>query len=139
MEPKLILVPLFAQVLLTFLVWLLLVYSRVTTILRQRINPQVLANEARSNEIYKDITNLSDNFENLFEVPVLFYAAALLIFQTGKSDAIFVGLAWVFVAIRALHSLIHCTSNIILYRFYAYLSSTAVLLVIWIKLGLSVL
>ena len=47
--------------------------------------------------------------------------------KTGISRA-----AWVFVAFRALHSLMHCTANIIIVRFWLYALST---LALWFMLG----
>ncbi len=78
------------------------------------------------------VSNPSDNLKNLFEIPVIFYALALVIFVTGQVDAVYVGAAWVFVAFRALHSAVHCTVNIIMVRFNLYLAST---LAVWFMAG----
>ncbi len=139
MEPiahRELLQPLVAQVLLTLAVWIWLYVTRLGTLWKQRVNPQVLADEARSQEILKEVVNPSDNFENLFELPVLFYAAVFAIIVSGASDRWYVGAAWMFVAFRAIHSLIHCTSNRIMYRFAAYLLSSFALWAIWIRFGI---
>lgn len=136
MNQKLIFLPLIGQVLITFLVWLWLVVGRVTTIKRQNIDPQILANEVRSNEIFRKLTNQSDNLENLFELPVLFFTVIVVLFLTKNVDSIFVMLCWAFVATRGVHSWIHCTGNRILHRFYAYLISSAILWMTWARLAI---
>src|SRR4051812_718245 len=107
----LLLAPLCAMVLLTFLVWVWMYYLRLTTIRKSGKNPQVLADEAKAQALLKDVVNPSDNFENLFEMPVLFYVAALTVLQAGLVDDIFIRMAWAFVGLRGVHSLIHCTYN----------------------------
>ena len=58
---------------------------------------------------------------------MLFYALALYLFVTQQVDALAVGMAWVFVAFRALHSAVHCTNNVVMLRFSLYLVSTLAL------------
>lgn len=102
--------PLFAQILLTFLVWSWLLYGRVSTLRRNKINPQKTADETKAKLIFKSYENQSDNLENLFELPVLFFTAVFLIAFTGIEDSLYVSAAWTFVVTRAIHSFIHCTS-----------------------------
>ena len=75
-----------------------------------------------------EVSNPSDNFKNLFEVPVLFYVLALYLFSTSLVDPLYMNATWVFVGFRALHSVVHCTVNIVMLRFYLYLIST---LAVW--------
>lgn len=136
MNPKNILFPVYAQVFLTGIVWVVLFYTRLGTLRRKRANPQVLATESRSQEILQDVVNPSDNFENQFEMPVLFYVAALLLYVTNNVDQVFVTLAWGFVGLRIVHSFIHCTYNRIMHRFYSYALSSILIWVIWIRITL---
>jgi hypothetical protein len=69
--------PLLCQGLLTFVVWFALVFYRVYVLQTKGINPQVLANEAKNQEVYRSGVHLSDHFKNLFEVPVLFFTGIL--------------------------------------------------------------
>jgi len=139
MESKAIFLPVCAQVCLTFAVWIWLYVTRLGTMKRKRIHPQVLADEKRSQELLKDVVNPSDNFENLFELPVLFYVAALVIFVTGLTDDLYILGAWAFVVFRVLHSLIHCTYNKIVHRFNAYLASSLVLWAMWIRIAIQLI
>lgn len=130
-----ILYPMLAQVFLTFIVWACLLVYRVRTIIKKRVHPQVVANELKAQEIYKTGINLSDNFENLFELPVLFYVGALTIAHLGILDTTNQYLAWAFVALRAAHSLVHSTWNIIRIRFVLFLASSLCLWVLWFRIA----
>lgn len=137
MNSRDILYPLLGQVTLTLIVWLFLLKTRVGNIRRMRVNPQILANEEKARTVLRDDIHLSDNFENLFELPVLFYVAVLLIYLLQKTDVPYLVAAWGFVGFRAIHSWIHCTYNRIMHRFYMYLISSFILWGIWIRLSLS--
>jgi hypothetical protein len=128
-----LLMPLLAMVGLTLLVWLRLYMVRIPEMRALRIHPQRLAGSA-DKHLLKD-TRASDNFINLFEVPVLFYVLVLGTMQVGLADSGFVGLAWIFVGLRAVHSLIQCSYNRVMHRFAAYSLATLVLLVYLARLA----
>lgn len=117
-----LLLPLLAMVGLTLLVWVRLYVVRVREMKRSRIDPQRLAGSADKG-LLKD-TRASDNFINLFEVPVLFYVLVLASVASGVSDPVLLVLAWTFVGLRALHSLIQCSYNRVMHRFTAYALGT---------------
>lgn len=125
--------PVVAMVVITFLVWLTLYAQRLSEMSRQRIAPQQLASRKEVGQVLRD-TRASDNFQNLFEQPMLFHLAALMMLVTATVDDGVLVLAWIFVALRATHSLIHCTYNRVLHRFIAYALSSLVLWVIWARL-----
>ena len=131
-----ILWPAVAMAGLTFLVWVRLYQLRLGEMARKRIDAQDLANAADSVRLLVD-TRASDNFRNLFELPVLFYAGVLLAAQLGVSDVVSLALAWAFVALRAVHSLVHCTWNHVMTRFVAYALATLVLIAFWARLALA--
>ena len=64
-------------------------------------------------------------------MPVLFYALCIYLYVTATADSLYVILAWGFVALRAVHSAIHCTINRVHWRFLAYMLSSIAL---WIML-----
>ena len=120
-----LLLPLLAMVALTLLVWVRLYAVRIPEMKRSRIDPQRLAGSADKG-LLKD-TRASDNFINLFEVPVLFYVLVLAALQTGVHDQGLVLLAWAFVGLRALHSAIQCSYNRVMHRFTVYALATLAL------------
>ena len=63
----------------------------------------------------------SHNYNHLMEQPTIFYAIALALALMGMGDGINLWLAWGYVVLRALHSLVQATVNIVLYRFSLFL------------------
>ena len=118
------------MVLLNLLVWLRLYQTRIGEMKRRRIHPQAVASSSQMATALED-TRAADNFRNLFELPVLFYAAMLLIIVNQTESQVLLVLAWVFVALRYLHSYIHCTHNRVKDRFTAYLFSGVALWAMW--------
>ena len=125
--------PFLAMMLLTLVVWIAMYVRRTGFIRRNRINPQDLAVPGALAQLSPaEVANPSDNFRNLFEIPVLFYALVLYVFVTGQVDAAYVGAGWFFVVFRVLHSAVHCTVNIVMLRFYLYAISS---LAVWFMLA----
>lgn len=120
----------FAMVLLSALVWLRLYQTRIGEMKRKRIHPQRVATSAEMAQLVED-TRAADNFRNLFELPVLFYAAMLLIIISQTQSTALLVLAWAFVVLRYLHSYIHCTYNRVKDRFSVYLFGAIALWAMW--------
>ena len=125
-----IFLPAVAMVLLTVVVWFRMYFMRVAQMKRERIHPQAVATSAQSAARLTD-SRAADNFRNLFELPVLFYLALTVAAVAGLVTPVALGLAWLFVALRVLHSAIHCTYNKVFHRFYAYLAGGLVLWALW--------
>ena len=116
--------PFIVTILLTFAVWVYMFVRRVSFINSSGITPEDLAVSGRLAGISPpEVLNPSDNLQNLFEIPVLFYAVVLAIHATGQVDTTYVVAAWVFAGFRVLHSLVHCTFNAVMLRFGLYLVS----------------
>jgi len=132
---KPLLLPLLAQVALNFIVMISMYRTRIAEIKSKRIHPQQIRTSTRSKKYLTDSAPASDNYSNLFELPVLFYTAILLTLILMVQDSILVVLAWVFVTSRYLHSFIHVTYNQVMHRFMVFLFSSFVLLAYWVRLG----
>jgi hypothetical protein len=78
------------------------------------------------------------NYMNLLESPVLFYVACLTAFVTGTATAGVITIAWIYVVLRIVHSVIHVTYNRVAHRFKVFAASIAVLLVLWAYLAVLV-
>lgn len=70
---------------------------------------------------------------NLYEAPVLFYAIVIIAFATGQSGWLPQLLAWLYVALRIVHSFVHLGSNKVLLRFRLFATSLAILMALWIS------
>lgn len=131
--------PALAMVALTFLVWCYMYFKRLSFIRVHSIDPQNVATRVLGAKSLADVSAPSDNLMNLFEMPVLFYFLVALLLITGNATDGFVTAAWIYVALRALHSFIHCTYNRVLHRFTVYASSSILLWGMWAAFALKVL
>jgi len=130
-----LLIPLLALVFLTFLVWVFMYVTRLAEIKRKSIDPQSLDTRVHGQALLTDSPAQADNLKNLFELPVLFYVAVLLALVLMIQDQLLVQLAWSYVALRYVHSLVHCTYNRVMHRFIAYAASCLVLMFMWARLA----
>ena len=72
------------------------------------------------------------NYMNLLELPILFYVVCIVFFITGNASSMAITLAWAYVALRVIHSLIHLGYNNVLHRLAAFALSNAALIALWI-------
>lgn len=132
MSQTAIVLPVFAQVLLTFVVLIVMAMRRRNAFVggKTRIKDIALGQSAWPD----DATQAANNFKNQFETPVLFYVACIIALVTKSVDYAMVVLAWVWVASRVGHALIHLSANNVMQRFYLYLLGLVALLIMWILL-----
>ena len=119
-----------ALVLLTFVVGARLLFCRVREMRTKRIHPQAASTSIQVAARLEDV-QAADNFRNLFEVPVLFYALVATALGTGHVPAWLVLGAWSFVVLRVAHSVIHCTYNKVFHRLAVFLASFALVVALW--------
>lgn len=122
--------PLIAQVAIVALVAGRLYATRIAEMRARRIDPQAIATSRTAAGALQDIA-AADNFRNLFEVPVLFFAVCCALAITDTVTPAQLALAWVFVGLRAAHSFIHVTYNRVMHRFGVYIASTLCVLAMW--------
>ena len=79
------------------------------------------------------------NYIHLMEQPTLFYAICLALALLGAGGGVNTILAWTYVVLRVLHSLVQGTVNIIRYRFALFVLSTLVLAALTLHAGLTLL
>ncbi|MBU6492938.1 MAPEG family protein [Pandoraea sp.] len=135
MNHQAILWPVAALVLLNMIVCAALLRERFTEFAARRLNPQTAASRANMAKAMLH-TQAADNYQNLFEAPVLFIAAALAAYVTHQADHWLLLMAWLYVALRYAHSAIHLTYNNVMHRFWAYGTSMLVLWAMWATLAL---
>jgi hypothetical protein len=118
-------------VLLTFAVSIRMFVSRVAEMRRKRIHPQTISTFAQITTQLEN-TQAADNFRNLFETPVLFYALAAIALANHNIPLWLVAGCWLYVALRILHSFIQCTYNKVMHRFAAFATSLVLLVMLWV-------
>jgi hypothetical protein len=129
--------PMLALVLLTFGVLVVLFRSRVRMI-REGLAPVSYFRLFQGSPEPEFAAKPARHFTNLFEAPVLFYAACLAAMVAGVTGVGVVTLAWAYVAMRYLHAWVHLGSNRVRHRMRAYFASWLLLLALWIWVAASV-
>ena len=120
--------PVMALVLWTFVMWVWLYATRIPAIRRLRVAmPPTQTKEAFNAQLPPDVRWKADNYNHLLEQPVLFYAVTLTLAVLGAADPTSVTLAWAYVGLRVIHSLIQATVNVILLRFAVFALASVVL------------
>ncbi|HEX8415670.1 MAG TPA: MAPEG family protein [Sphingomicrobium sp.] len=127
-----ILWPTFALVGLILVVWFSLIVARLGHIKRNPPGAEDFATGSAAMRYFEPVEMPANNLRNLFEMPILYFALVPLLLLTTSVTPAQVGLAWAFVILRALHSLIHIGANNVKRRFFAYLLSVVVLSAMWI-------
>ncbi len=111
MNKNLIFLPMLVQILLTIIVfvWLRIVKSRAVKLGQVDQEKRALHPDAWPEYVLK----VSNNINNQFETPVLFYALALMLWALDSVDIFALVFAWGFVVTRIIHAYIHTGSNIV--------------------------
>jgi hypothetical protein len=81
----------------------------------------------------------ADNYNHLMEQPTIFYAVCLVLAMVGWGHGINATIAWVYVGLRILHSLVQVLSNRVLVRFAVFSLATLALIALAIHAAMAVL
>ena len=124
--------PVFAMAALIFGVWIAVVVQRVGHMRRTPPTADTFATKEETRRYFGAGDTANENLANLFEMPVLFFVAALLLIATHATSPAQIVLAWLFVLLRAIHSIVHIAVRKVRVRAPVYWASTAVLMAMWI-------
>ena len=133
MDKTSILFPMVALATLTFAVLVLIPVRRF----RAGIAGQIRYDDFRYGEsarVPPEVSLPNRNMMNLLELPLLFYVACLTYLTLGSVSEFTLGLAWLYVALRIVHSAIHVTYNRVRHRLVAFALSNVVLVMFWTNL-----
>lgn len=141
MNKNLIFLPVLVQILLTIMifVWLALVKSKAVKLGQVNQQTRALHPDAWPDYVLK----VSNNINNQFETPVLFYILAIMLWALDAVDIYAQVFAWGFIATRIIHAYIHTGSNFVPARRRAFTIGCVFLLLlailclkaIWISLA----
>lgn len=133
MNSAAILQPVFGLVAWTFIVLMLLPIARF----RAAFKGDVTADDFKygeSERVPGAVSIPNRNYMNLLEMPMLFYACCVVYYAVGDVGAVALSLAWTYVGLRVVHSLIHLTYNNVMHRLTAFALSNFVLAGLWVSL-----
>ncbi len=125
--------PMFTLVMLTLIVGILTIRARVISIVKRQISMKFYQ-LMEGDEVPENITKTTRCFNNLFEVPVLFYVAATLYLALGITSDLAIGLAWIFVGFRLAQAHIHLGYNNVYHRLVSFWLGFFTVIGIWLNL-----
>jgi hypothetical protein len=130
MSIQMILLPVFVQVVLTFVLGFWLAALRAPAVRSGEVKARDIA--LREPNWPKHTLQVGNSYLNQFEAPVLFYVLTILAIVTRQADMLFVALAWVFVLLRVAHAYVHVTDNNLSRRGLLFGASATVLAIMWL-------
>ena len=139
LPPSPMFAPIVALVLWSFVMWAWLYATRIPAMTRLKISLDARrpASEFLA-KIPPEVQWKADNYNHLMEQPTLFYAVALVLALVDGGDRVNAGLAWAYVAIRIVHSLVQALTNVILVRFSVFMIASLVLLALTIRAAMAI-
>ena len=133
MEASAILQPVVALGLWTAVMMVWMYSTRIPAIGTTTIPNDQMGHPAGMQLLPSEVRRIADNYNHLFEQPTLFYVLCITIAVAGHVDTWAVNLAWAFVALRIVHSLVQATANIVILRFSIFMISWLVLIAMLVR------
>jgi hypothetical protein len=134
-----ILAPVVALVLWSFVMWAWLYATRIPAIFKNKIAMDPAMTKAELNaQLPPSVRWKADNYNHLMEQPTLFYAVAFALALAGAGGGLNLTLAWTYVGLRVVHSLVQSTVNVITARFLIFMVGSLVLLALAVRAALVV-
>ncbi|TQV75002.1 hypothetical protein FLL45_08655 [Aliikangiella marina] len=134
----LLVLPAVLMVFLTFTILFSLGFKRFKAAKNREVDPKYYKLYQNGTEP-ESCRKFARNYENLFEIPLLFYIGIILTLVLKLECWSMVYVAWAYAVLRILHSYIHCSTNKVLWRFRIFVLSSLVLMAYWIILAVKIL
>ena len=123
------LAPVLVLVCWTLVMWIWMYATRIPAMKEAGIDPQEAAYPGTwAHRLRPGVRSVADNYNHLHEQPTLFYALMFFAVLTGGGDAVTLGLAWAYVVLRVVHSLVQATFNRVVVRFSIFALATFALM-----------
>ena len=123
-----LLAPMLALIVWSLIVLVWLYATRIPAMSKAGIKPGEAA-EGAMDRLPAGVRAVADNYNHLMEQPTLFYALAVYSYLAGHQDELAIGLAWTYVVLRVIHSLVQNLGNVIIVRFSIFGLSSLVLMI----------
>ncbi|MDF1781817.1 MAG: MAPEG family protein [Alcanivoracaceae bacterium] len=124
-----ILTPVVVLVAWTLVMWLWMYATRLPAMskAKMKLDSQAPRGE-QMNLLPASVRWKADNYNHLMEQPTIFYAITLALALLGQGDGMNLMLAWAYVGLRIVHSLVQALINKIEVRFVIFALSTFALI-----------
>ncbi|MEH6685306.1 MAG: MAPEG family protein [Qipengyuania sp.] len=134
-----ILQPIVVLVVWTMIMWLWMYATRIPAMSQAGIDP----NDARRTKsldetLPAEVQWKAHNYNHLHEAPTVFYAVALVLAMIGAGDGMNALIAWIYVGLRIIHSLVQVTANVVMVRFVLFALSSVALIALSINAAMLV-
>jgi hypothetical protein len=110
---------------LIMLVWLYA--TRIPAMGKAKVNPATAQEPSALDALPLAVRQVGYNYNHLMEQPTIFYALVVYSYLAGQQNGPNLILAWLYVALRILHSLVQATVNLVLVRFGIFALASVVL------------
>ncbi len=131
--------PVVALMAWTMVMWLWMYATRIPAMSKAGLEP----NQARQTKVLDDalpaeVQWKAHNYNHLHEAPTVFYAVALVLAMIGWGDGMNALIAWIYVGLRVIHSLVQATANVVMVRFVLYALSSLALMALILHAAIAV-
>lgn len=136
-----ILQPVVALMIWTMIIWVWMYVTRIPAMGKAGIDGKNLVGgvgaDLRS-KLPDSVNWKADNYNHLHEAPTVFYAVAIVLAIIGQGDGMNAFLAWIYVGLRVIHSLVQVTANRVAVRFALFALSSLVLMALILHAAIAV-
>ncbi|MEH6455395.1 MAG: MAPEG family protein [Cocleimonas sp.] len=141
-QKAVMLLPMVILVFVTFGMMLWMLKLRYKAVLKDGFDPKFFRlydNSQSSVPMPEYLVKVTQHYQNLLEMPPLFYLALILLAALNITDTFYVILSWGFLFSRLFHSYIHTTGNRVLKRKNAFIVSLAILITLWARIAIELI
>ena len=124
-----VLAPALVLVIWSLLVWVWMYATRLPAIGKAGLKPQDARFPGSLDVLPDGVRQVANNYNHLMEQPTIFYALAFITYLAGVQSPFTAMLAWIYVGLRIVHSLVQNTVNLVPIRFLVFSLSTITLMV----------
>ncbi len=136
-----ILQPVIVLALWTMVMWLWMYVTRIPAMVAARVSHRALVTDpdvTLDRALPPHVQWKAHNYNHLHEAPTVFYAVAIVLAVTGHGGELSTWLAWAYVGLRIVHSVVQATINHIMTRFSIFVLSSLVLLALSMRAAILV-
>lgn len=131
MNPAAILQPAVALMAWTMVMWLWMYATRIPAMNAAKLDPDALAQDPTrtlDDILPAQVQWKAHNYNHLHEAPTLFYAVCVVLAVAGQGNGMSAQVAWAYVGLRVIHSVVQATVNKVVVRFVLFALSSIVLM-----------
>lgn len=125
----------------TMVMWVWMYATRIPAMLKAGLDAKGMVGSTGASlraQLPDRVSWKADNYNHLHEAPTLFYAVAIVLAIIGQGDGINATVAWIYVVLRVLHSIVQATVNRVALRFALFALSSLALMVLIVHAAIPV-